>query len=81
MIKDDYLPMIRNFRLRVECDFPNEEIDIADKMIIEKIVREQTDRFRENNSQRRILLTNALIQSVYLEMKQYGFKSRRIEFY
>jgi len=73
MTIDDYLPTIRMWvkRKHLEYEFPEEQFEAPDKLLLIKTIREQAQIFAQHDVQ---IGTTAFIQSILMGMEKYDYK-------
>jgi len=70
--------LIQDFQSRSgrEYDFPKEHLGIADRLILNNIVNNLAEHFRQYDPKGKVYLTAVFLYDVRKEMKRYGYKVR-----
>ncbi|MBI2106427.1 hypothetical protein HYT57_00425 [Candidatus Woesearchaeota archaeon] len=77
MAEDEYLGYVRRFVGNIELDFPHDEFDLGDKLLLGQVARDIAQELREEREDRLRLMTAKHCVLVRAEMKErYGFKPR-----
>ena len=75
---DDYLSLVRCIQIDHKDLFPNDNLGIADRLILNNIVRKIGKEFRKGRKDKEILISYNFIKSVNDSMKEYGYKAREL---
>jgi len=77
MVVDEYLIYVRRFVEGIELDFPHDEFDLGDKLLLGHAAREVAKSLREEREDRKLLISARHIILVRAEMRErYGFKPK-----
>jgi len=78
-MEDKYLHYIRRFERKEERDsvFPEENLGIGDRMLYNKIIRNQAKIFFDNTGRHQI--HTALLLAINQDLERFEFKPRKIK--
>ena len=75
-MKDEFVGIIRMYEREREYCFPYEKLGVADRVILNMVVRIQAKIFRDADPDRKILVSKVQDFSIAKELEKYGFKPK-----